>query len=355
MQTYLFITGKEHKLAFEELQKVIQTYGYEMHILQQKNYVLTVKANLPKDILKKLANTTKIAQVIAQGTSEEIEYELDHQELYSRKEKNFTYFITEYDRTTADMFTQYAKARFKEEGLKAMYKKEQNPTPSKLLNKNAMEFIITKDAIAKVIQITNVKKIKERDEKRPHPNYSQSISLRLAKTLVNLAGCSKGDWILDPNPGDGTILQEAYCLNINSIGITDEKNTKKNIAWLKKTYTKDAQVEVTNKVTRRVDAIITKPPLGPQLKRLPKAVDARMFAKDYIRDVQKILETYTNKTKKDARLILIVPTWHTTEHKTVTPNVQEVLKEYSQEGWFSLQAKKGTKLSLSILIAAKDL
>ena len=105
------------------------------------------------------------------------------------------YYITAYNERTQSFLEDYLKAYFKKQRLKAVYKKPKHETieaePSQLIKKNiieeGLEIITFKNYIAKTISVYNPFDLKKRDLGRPEKDFLKSISIRLAKILINIS------------------------------------------------------------------------------------------------------------------------------------------------------------------------
>lgn len=162
---------------------------------------------------------------------------------------------------------------------------------------------------------------KARDLSRPRQRFEYSIPPRLARAMINLTGVKKGDVVLDPFCGFGTILQEALLLGLKPIGVDiDDKcvsATQKNLSWIKKTagITLPGEHVMIGDAThlgslipkQSVDAIVTEPILVPRLLRSPSAKKARSILKKtenlYIAAIQEMAKT----VKVTGKMALIAP------------------------------------------------
>jgi RNase H-fold protein (predicted Holliday junction resolvase)/SAM-dependent methyltransferase len=91
--------------------------------------------------------------------------------------------------------------------------------------------------ITQTVQLPNLKKYSLRDYGKPKPSGSNGmLPPKLAQILLSLSQVKPGQTVLDPFCGSGTVLQEAYLQNINSIG-TDLnpkiiEDAQANLTWL---------------------------------------------------------------------------------------------------------------------------
>lgn len=113
--------------------------------------------------------------------------------------------------------------------------------------------------------------------KKPVRRSELSISPRLAKILVNLSEARKGEILLDPFCGVGTILQEALLMELNVIGVDKDKKavdcSELNLKWFnfpRGTYTL-INADSSKVKIGEAEAIATEPDFGElQRKILPE-------------------------------------------------------------------------------------
>ncbi len=132
---------------------------------------------------------------------------------------------------------------------------------------------------------SDVDGFQERDFGRPYQDPTVTMGPRLARTLVNLCGLSRGKTILDPFCGLGTILQEALMLGCNVVGVeissSEVARCRENLGWLMKRFQLSSKLSsivirrdtmgIESSDLPRIDAIATEPILIPKLERNPTA------------------------------------------------------------------------------------
>lgn len=78
--------------------------------------------------------------------------------------------------------------------------------------------------------------MRERGTQKPTPHSDISMSPRLAQMLLNLSGLRKGQTVLDPFCGSGTILAEAFIHSMRCLGLDAKINrvrdARENLRWL---------------------------------------------------------------------------------------------------------------------------
>ena len=184
---------------------------------------------------------------------------------------------------------------------------------------------------------------KERSTERPYITSGISLSSRLARLLVNVSGVSKGQLLLDPFCGSGTILGEALLKGVNCVGVDRNhgsvERTKENLGWLLSQGQRGGRPPpsysvVTGDATnlRRslgdqiVDAIVSEPILMPRLSSPPTLEKARRLIKHASSIYSDALYEMSGVLRRGGRLVLVTPSLRTIEGKDVTLSFED-LKE----------------------------
>jgi len=153
---------------------------------------------------------------------------------------------------------------------------------------------------------------KARDLFRPRQRFEYSIPPRLARAMINITGVKKGDVVLDPFCGFGTILQEALLLGLKPIGVDIDNKcvsaTQTNLSWIKKTadivlprdhvMMGDATHLGSLIPKQSVDAIVTEPILVPRLLKSPSVKKARSI-------LEKTENVYTDAIPEMAKTLKV--------------------------------------------------
>jgi len=203
MKDYIFILGRDPELSILELASYLKARKTSYSIKKQDRAVAIISLE-PQDfklMISKLGGTTKIAEIIEN---------LDAVEMVRTSSNKIKYAISLYDETDIEELKLYLKQRFRDEKLKAAYKKSKRKDPYmsptevvKLrLLEEGIEIIAYDGMTAKTIAVYNPLAYQERDSREEN-----AISIKLAKILINLAGIPWGT-ITDPE-GRGTIAREA--------------------------------------------------------------------------------------------------------------------------------------------------
>ena len=186
--------------------------------------------------------------------------------------------------------------------------------------------IISNDKIllSKTIAVQDVESYSQRDYGRPkRDSHIGMIPPKLAQIMINFADIKKGETILDPFCGIGTILQEALLNDYKIIGIDANdkqvENSKENFKWLSERYIleypdyKIFQSDVGN-ITRKIkansiDAIVTESTLGPVYKKLPTIKEMKQNFSKLEKIYLKFFQISKTVLRKKANLVITLPAY----------------------------------------------
>ena len=200
-------------------------------------------------------------------------------------------------------------------------------TKNLLLEKGAEICLIAgkeKVYTAKTIVVQDFEDYGRRDYQRPVRDEQQGmIPPKVAQIMLNLSGASKGESVLDPFCGIGTIVQEGLLLgfkmfgsDINRVAI---RGSEQNLEWFRNRYHIAAGKYIVNisdakSVSKLIDktpisAIVTECTLGPMYGKFPKDDEiAKNFA-----DLKKLyIECFKDISKflpQKAKIVMCVPAY----------------------------------------------
>jgi len=180
-----------------------------------------------------------------------------------------------------------------------------------------------------------------RSNDRPVVSADISISSRLAKVLLNLSGVKKGQTVLDPFCGSGTVLSEALLTGAKGIGVDRDRvrieNAKRNLEWLSKTrgVSNESYSLRVGDATRledimsgeKVDAVVSEPIFLPKIDYAPTLDKARKLIRNSSRLYSESLYSISSVVKKGGRVVIVTPSLRTAadrEVSVVLENVEEV-------------------------------
>ena len=331
---YIFVLGRDQELSKLEIESVLENKGINYKVLDEgKGNIVIDCEKLKPSIIDEFGGIIKIAEVISNSSRiDHIEDNLRKVEIYNGKSNKIEYYIDAFSTDLLSFVEDYLKDYFKSIKLKALYRREGEP--SKLVSKNILEtginIVIFKSFIGKAIAITNPKEFKERDLARPEVDYMKVISIRLAKILVNIAKVKRNGTLLDPFCGSGTILQEAMLKGINVIGVDSDSGSisqaMKNLEWLTKKYGLKNIFKIFNIDCRKlsttikvnnIDAVVTEPYMGPYIRKLPTMAEARRLISELSRLYDDLLANLKIVLKNNGRIVIIMPKIRTMENRTL--------------------------------------
>jgi len=185
------------------------------------------------------------------------------------------------------------------------------------------------------VYIPETEAFKVRSTERPYVTSGISLSSRLARLLVNIAGVSKGQVLLDPFCGSGTILGEALLKGADCIGIDRNhgsvERTKKNLDWVLSQGNRGGQhVPSFSVITgdamnlrrslgdQMVDAMVSEPILMPRLSSPPSLEKARRLIKHASMIYSEALHEMSGVLRPGGRMVLVTPSLRTIEGKDVS-------------------------------------
>ncbi len=327
---YMFILGRDSELSLLEIVSYFKNNNINYHSV--KRFGEAAIFSLPeldfKTMITKLGGTVKIGVVT------------DLDELYFDSNR-VKYAISVYGNSDASDAKKGIKKRFKEQHVRAFAKKPKQGkavAPSDVVRHdlidNGYEFLVADNFVARTIAVFDPAEHETRDEKRPEKDYLRTVSIRVAKILINLS--QPKNTLLDPFCGYGTILQEALLMNVDVFGIDSDAKAvagcKKNLIWLQNSYKFNAKWRVFNNDARNasriltsVDSVATEPYLGPYLKKIPSKDEAlRIVAEleplysEVLKDLRKVVK---------GKIAIVVPRFRTKANQVISLPFEKIVRE----------------------------
>lgn len=351
MKKYLFIVGRNIELSVSEIKSFFEREKTDFRITARiKNGILVeTERILQKGIIEHLGGTVSIGEVVSEGNFDKISRELDEKTLYSVKGNKLNYVLFNFGGKDYDEIQNYLKRKFREEKLKATEKKltgrielqdgkKVSKVSSGLIDEQYFVFL---DSFGIITENYDYASAEKRDMEKPVRRSELSISPRLAKILINLSQVKKGETLLDPFCGIGTILQEALLQDIKVIGIDKDKSAthdaKINLEFFKfkkenyKVINDDSSVAEISKV----DAIATEPDLGELQKKIPTTEKAKELVRSYENLMIRVLKNLkkntgseqvqasSNKSRTKERIVFTAPLVETIKGK-ISPDFERI-------------------------------
>lgn len=369
--SYLFVLGRDPELSRIEIESYFDSRNIKVEIIDESSDILVINIEkLDPEVINELGGTIKIAEVISNSDNYyDIEDSLTKANIYPGIKNKVNYAIEPFKTKLFSTVSDYLKDYFKKEKIKASFKR--NLDPSSLSKKDfindMINFIIFKNFIGIVRYVSDPKEFKRRDLGRPDVDYMKSISIRLAKIMVNISKVKSGQILIDPFCGSGTVLQEALLKNINVIGIDDDSNSikqsKTNLEWLKNNYNINSNYQLIKldarkmfSVIKKGNVIVTEPYMGPFIRKLPRLEEAQHL----VRDLRELYDSIVRQAKeilnKDERIVIIIPIIRTLENKNIKIDFINIASAYGFTVIYKpvFYAYKGSKLHREIYVLEKN-
>jgi precorrin-6B methylase 2 len=185
-------------------------------------------------------------------------------------------------------------------------------------------------ALCPTAWVPDAASMRYRGIRKPAPHPDIALSPRLARTLVNLAGLSPGQTILDPFCGSGTILTEAYGMSLRCLGLDSRasrvQEARENLRWSVAGVT-DKGYDIRKGDARdllrilrgtKVDAVVTEPLLLPRLDARPKTSTARAMIEQSANVYNDALASMAESIRSEGRIVVVVPVVQTMDGDEVT-------------------------------------
>jgi len=346
---YLVDLGSDLELSLAELITVYPNLEIEV---VGKNYVIAEAENWDyKEAIHRLAGTRRIGELIFEGKNFE-EFSLSEKIDFNKVPNKINYSINNFNLNNENVkkFRKKVLKEIKNQGIKAFlkkpsHKKENILSPSDFYKKNVdieLNLIKSKKMCVFLTKcVFNHGMYEKRDKEMPVKRYSQAISIRLARIMINLSSAKKEETLLDPFCGVGTILTEAVLMGLKVIG-TDisfdcVRDSRKNLEHITNKDRKKfniirsdakaiAQTFYENKLNK-VAAVVSEPYMGPLIKEpltfkeimeIKKKLE--LLYKEFFFSANKILKQY-------GRIVFITPVFIAQNKKKFHINMYSIIKD----------------------------
>ncbi len=174
-------------------------------------------------------------------------------------------------------------------------------------------------ALGPTVWVPDSAAMRQSGTRRPVPRPEITLSPRLARTLLNLAGLKPGQSILDPFCGSGTILAEALKKSLRCLGLDSKasrvEESRENLRWAVGGVTdrgfdiRKGDARELQRMLRgtKVDAIVTEPLLLPSLTARPKTSTAEALIHESADVYNDALSSMAESVQADGRIVVVVP------------------------------------------------
>ena len=251
---------------------------------------------------------------------------------------------TEYEELSEELLSTIREAGLKKANL---IRSRSGPElySERVVSRSAMDFVAFPMGATSqwgvTVYVPETEGFKLRSTERPFVTSGISLSSRLARLLVNISGVSKGQVLLDPFCGSGTILGEALLKGADCIGVDRNhgsvERTKENLAWFLSQSQHGGQRApsysvITGDATnlrrslgeRMVDAIVSEPILMPRLSSPPTLEKARRLIKHASIIYSEALYEMSGVLRRGGRMVLVTPSLRTIDGKDVTLTFEDL-------------------------------
>jgi len=326
------------KLSVLEACSVLQGFVLRVEVPFERVSVIKIRKPAPER-LRELAGVHKIAPLIAiaDGTSRQlgnlVEKVAEH--LHDKVTLSVSgYGVDEddYESIVRGLLDEVKRAGFSKAHLLRPDNNELHA--EKVQSRSALDVIAFPYhegiGLGPTAWIPDSKAMRERGTQKPTPHSDISMSPRLARVLLNLSGLRRGQTLLDPFCGSGTILAEAFTSSIRCLGLDTKTNrvrdARENLGWLvgsvkDKGY--DIRVGDVRELPQmlhgsKVDAVVTEPLLLPRIAARPKTSTAT----DLIRQAGEVysgaLASMAEVLQPWGRIVVVVPVIQTMDGEEVS-------------------------------------
>lgn len=343
MRRYVFILGREPELSVAEIVAVAQRDGWPLIWREAKDSYALVEGELPPQLLKRLAGTIKIAEVIGpaprspSGVKQAVARVLEQAHEYA----DYEFGISLYGARLPWLGTvgMNVKRELKGSGKHVRFVISRDPQLSsvvvqkrRLLPPHGFEFVLVPTSarellLARTIAVQEFAAWSERDYGRPARDARVGmLPPKLARIMVNLAQVPLGKTLLDPFCGSGTVLQEAAVLGYQRLTGMDAdqrgvERTRTNFAWLaQKVSGTSIEPKLLVGDIRRLpreleghafDAVVTEPYLGPPLRGRETLGELQQIASELFDFYRTTLKVLARLLTARGRIVMVWPVLRT--------------------------------------------
>jgi tRNA G10 N-methylase Trm11 len=352
---YLFLLGRDSDLSKLEIVNYFNSRNINFNIIiEDSKYLILDFLNLDSkyinsnfiNICNDLGGTIRVVEIY--NTLEKIDYKLllnnlKINSLFLNKKFNYSLSTIDVNHNIIENIHQLLKDYFKEQKLKAVFKKpksfgkEKNTISSpdnyyswKL--EDSFELFIIYNKInnlfylGKTISCFNPKINIFKDKNRPKVKNLYNTSFRLVDILINILELKKGSTVVDPFCGTGTFIIEGLIKGYNMIGIDKSKDmyycSKSNVDWAIKEYNIKNTYKLINSdsslASFRAEGAVFEPYMGPFLYKLPPPNKSKKIINELNIIYLNTFKNLNEKLKKGSKIVCILPTIKSSDNKSFT-------------------------------------
>jgi tRNA (guanine10-N2)-dimethyltransferase len=299
------ISGEHEGLAVSEIEALYSAHGTELSVIERVGRLLLAEDGPSPQVLERLAFTHEfymVDNVTNIKNLNEVLLDLDVNKLPVGRSQG-DQKIDELARPTS--FCVRCKgfennALLEREMGEIIYEKSKIPVRLK-----GPQLTIYLVKLNNIVAISFERRGTDDFQKR-NPNdrpffHPLALNPKLARLMLNLAGLKRGDTVLDPFCGSGSILIEARLMGMGAIGTDRDREMLWGCAQNLGHYGVDARTgegDATDIKLKNLDAIVTDPPYARASKMFKKGLED-LYAS--------FLESAYDALKPGGRLVFSIP------------------------------------------------
>lgn len=332
---FFFILGKHPELSKAEIEACLRQLKISAETIAAENnfLILNIQQNLDcAFLMKRLAGTIKIGKIIKQTTALSPEELIS---LFPAKSTILNFGISPYNVSLGiNELGIKIKKQLRQNGVKARFVASKTyPLSSVVVQRNlikqGIEIVIMganeKIFLGQTLAVQPFEQFSELDYGRPaRDDYSGMLPPKLAQIMLNLAETDRGQLILDPFCGSGTVLQQALLLGYQNVMGTDASNkavnaSETNLAWLKskvsfsgKYQVQRSEIENLTSAVKKdsLAAVITEPDLGPPLRGGEDSAKMNYIVKQLESLYRITFKTLALLLKPKGTIMIVIPSFN---------------------------------------------
>ena len=293
---YLFeFSGENPELALQELAALF--YPSNFKVVKRFDNFAVLESSVDERQVKELSERTAFLHLAATVVTKLKSLLLKELDKVNWNFVQIPFCVRAIDLTTAQSPQLEARLASPIYDYFAHHKNGKMPIVSLERPKTTVLFVITSKEIYVTNMLWKVSKgrFKKREPMKKPAFHPTTLKPKLARLLINLSRAKKGETLLDPFCGTGSILVEAGILGIKPTGIDMDKEmikgSRKNTAFYgvrASLIEGDATKLIRTLNANSVDAIATDPPYGRSTRIGAKNI--HVLYKDFLSSAHKILK-----------------------------------------------------------------
>ncbi len=331
---YAFVLGTHPKLSTLEIERLLRVDENEHIQVERQEQIAMVTSTEPLDaavLMSKLGGTIKIVQMVGEFDPEQLsDWLIDRINTDTKFNFGFSVYMAgpgvslKKDLNTIRTLGLQLKKALKSQEISCRFVESKEVALSSVivhkerLLKNGVDVVLLKRAegmeFGFTLAVQPFQEFSKRDYGRPSRDHrSGMLPPKVARIMVNIARPEKGEALLDPFCGSGTVLQEAALLGETRLMGTDIsskaiQDTRDNLAWLeiKGAELQIGDVTAIDKIIPKhsVQTIVAEGDLGS-----PKTRDVHHALEEARALYARAIPALANVLAPGGRIVLALPSW----------------------------------------------